>query len=95
MGDSAASFTLADGYRALAAEHEDHTELASLETKLLVAAGGVDLFREKLRGFCIHVSSVGISSNFTQFLELKTKTLLCNSDKTGRNGIERLNLELN
>lgn len=35
MGDAAMSFTHADGYRPLEAEHIDYIELASLETKLI------------------------------------------------------------
>ncbi len=39
------------GYRALAADHLDHDDLAALETDLLTAVGGKDLFEEKLRSF--------------------------------------------
>jgi hypothetical protein len=39
------------GYRALPADHQDHEDLAALETDLLNAVGGKDLFEEKLRSF--------------------------------------------
>jgi Restriction endonuclease NaeI len=39
------------GYRALPADHQDHADLSALETDLLEAVGGKDLFEEKLRSF--------------------------------------------
>lgn len=39
------------GYQPLPADHIDHDELAALETDLLAAVKGKDLFEEKLRSF--------------------------------------------
>jgi hypothetical protein len=39
------------GYRALGMDHIDHADLHALETDLLCAVGGKELFEEKLRSF--------------------------------------------
>jgi Restriction endonuclease NaeI len=39
------------GYQPLPADHIDHTDLAALETDLLLAVRGKELFEEKLRSF--------------------------------------------
>jgi Restriction endonuclease NaeI len=39
------------GYRALSADHQDYDDLAALESDLLNAVGGRELFEEKLRSF--------------------------------------------
>ena len=40
-----------NGYRALLADHIDHPDLSALESDLLSAVGGKELFEEKLRSF--------------------------------------------
>ena len=45
------SFFGSSGYQPLASGHVDFADLGKLETDLLAAAGGIELFEEKLRSF--------------------------------------------